>query len=322
MFFPRSALAMFVALFSLASLASTPSCEERNPVSDARENSPKSAEVSIDGERALQYIKEIILFGPRHAGTPGAEKTRQYIIDKLSSFGLMPKRYDFTAFTPHPDLKQVKMANITADIGATGEKKVLIGGHFEGKLIPGISFQGANDGGSSTALLLELGRVLALQKPTVPVRLAFFDGEEALVEWSDSDSLYGSKHMAAELKEKGEETSIAAVVIVDMIGDARLKINWDTTSTPRLLRALVRTAKKLGISPIFSASRSRIEDDHLPFLRIGIPACVLIDLNYGPGWTSNAYWHSDSDTIDKLSATSIEQVGNIILQSLAELASP
>ncbi len=274
----------------------------------------------IDGERAIGYINDIIAFGPRHAGTEGAEKTRLYIFEKLKSFGLSPRRHDFTALTPHQDLKKVELANLSVDFDGPGKKMVIVGGHFDGKILEGVNFKGANDGGSSTALLLEMARVLAKTPPPCPVRIVFFDGEEALVKWSDADSRYGSKRMAAELKQKGEADSIAALVIVDMIGDKNLRLVRETASTPWVFKALVRTAERLGHDNLFGSRRLRIDDDHIPFLHIGIPAAVLIDFNYGPGWASNAYWHNDKDTVDKLSPRSMEIIAEVVIESLPVLA--
>ncbi|MDJ0761379.1 MAG: M28 family peptidase [Myxococcota bacterium] len=281
---------------------------------------PNERASPIDGVRAIGIIEDIIALGPRHAGTVGAEKTRQYIIGQLRRFGLDPQRDDFTAFTPHPELKQVKMANITVDIPGKANKKVLIGGHFDGKILDGVDFKGANDGGSSTALLLELAQYFAAHTPPCPVRIAFFDGEEALVRWTDADSLYGSKHMATRLKQDQEVDGFAAAVVVDMIGDARLRIQQETLSTPWVFNTLARTAARLGFPDLFNGSRGAIADDHVPFIQIGIPAAVLIDMNFGPGWQSNAYWHTERDTVDKLSPKSIETVGHIVIASLPELA--
>ncbi|MCP4606681.1 MAG: M28 family peptidase [Proteobacteria bacterium] len=281
---------------------------------------PMGTPASIDGRRALGYIEEIIAFGPRHAGAEGAEKTRRYIVEKLKSFGLEPKRHDFTALTPHPELKSVEMANISVDIDGPAKKRVLLGGHYDGKLLEGIDFKGANDGGSSTATLLEIARSLSRTPPPCPVRIVFFDGEEALVKWTDSDSCYGSKKMAAQLMESGEVGSFSAVVIVDMIGDKRLRLLSESSSTAWVFDVLKQTAERLGHGDIFSGPRVRIEDDHVPFLHIGIPAALLIDLNYGPGWQSNAYWHTEKDTLDKLSSKSIEIIGQVVLSSLSELA--
>jgi hypothetical protein len=276
----------------------------------------------VNGNRALGYIEEIVAFGPRHPGTEGAEQTRRYILQKLESFGLSPERHDFVAFTPHPDYRRVPMANIHVDIkGQEPKKTVLIGGHFDGKIIEGVDFQGANDGGSSTGLLLEIARVLADKPPPCPVRIVFFDGEEALVKWSENDSRYGSKNMAAEIKSANEVGRYAAVVIVDMIGDKRLRIEREKNSTKEIFTILEETAKRLGYGHIFSKQPVHIGDDHTPFLHIGIPSAVLIDLRFGPGFNSNAYWHTSEDTVDKLSPTSMEIIGRIVLESLVELAS-
>ncbi|MCP4199969.1 MAG: M28 family peptidase [Proteobacteria bacterium] len=275
---------------------------------------------SIDGDRALGYIEEIVAFGSRHPGTAGAEQTRRYIVEKLKRFGLSPVRRDFVALTPHPDFKRVSMANIYVDItGREPRKTVLIGGHFDGKIIEGTNFQGANDGGSSTGLLLEIARVLAEKPPLCPVRIVFFDGEEAFVKWSDSDSRYGSKKMAAEIKSANQVGRYAAVVIVDMIGDKRLRIQREMLSTGAIFTILEETAKRLGYGHIFGTQTMSIGDDHTPFLDIGIPSAVLIDLRFGPGFNSNAYWHTAEDTVDKLSPKSMEIVGQVVLESLSEL---
>ncbi len=312
------------ALISVLLCISVVCCggETRGQDKAGGETALTSSDYKVDGEKALGYIAEIVAFGPRHPGTEGAEKTRDYIVAKLQSFGLSPTRQDFIAFTPHPDFKRVPMANIYVDIkGREAKKTVLIGGHFDGKIIEGGHFQGANDGGSSTALLLEMARVLANRPPPVPVRIAFLDGEEAFVKWSESDSRYGSKKMAAEIKSANEVERYAAAVIVDMIGDKRLRIEREALSNKEIFAILEATAKRLGYGHIFGTQPISIEDDHTPFLHIGIPAAVLIDLRFGPGFHSNAYWHTREDTLDKLSPKSVEIVGQVVLESLAELAS-
>jgi glutaminyl-peptide cyclotransferase len=282
----------------------------------------KPSVYSVDGDRALGYIEEIVAFGPRHPGTDGAERTRRYIAKTLKSFGLSPVRSDFVAFTPHADFKRVPMANIHVDIpGREPRKTVLIGGHFDGKIIEGVNFQGANDGGSSTGLLLEMARVLAENPPLCPVRIVFFDGEEAFVKWSERDSRYGSKKMAAEIKSANQVERYAAAIIVDMIGDKRLRIQRETLSTGAIFTILEETAKRLGYGHIFGNQTMNIGDDHTPFLHLGIPSAVLIDLRFGPGFNSNAYWHTAEDTVDKLSPRSMEIVGQVVLESLFELTS-
>jgi len=273
----------------------------------------------VDGARAIVHIERLLSLGPRHAGAPGAEQARKLITGVLGEIGVEPKRHDFTALTPHPELGRVELANITAQFSGPGEKLVLIGGHFDGKLLPDIEFQGANDGGSSTGLLLELARCFKQNPPPCGVRLAFFDGEEALVKWSDSDGLFGSKHMATQLKASGEYKQIAAMVNLDMIGDKRLKLYRESQSTPWVFAALERAAVRLGLGELFRGPRGGIEDDHVPFLKIGVPAANLIDLQYGPGWKSNGYWHTAKDTIDKISPDSIAAIGAIVIEALPDL---
>ncbi len=293
---------------------------KEDPAGDVKRSARNDPTACIDGEAGLGYIRQIISFGPRHAGTPGLERTRAYIVQKLREFGLEPRRDTFVALTPHPELSRVEMANIIVDIDGPGTKKVLVGGHFDGKIIPGVTFKGANDGGSSTALLLELARCLTAHPPPCPVRLVFFDGEEALVHWNDSDSLYGSKHFAGELRAKGEVEQIAAAVIVDMVGDARLQLVRDSRSTPWVYNALKDKAVELGQGQVFAGPVATMEDDHIPLLSIGIPTALLIDFHFGPGWRSNAYWHTGQDTVDKLSPASLQAVGQILLATLPRLA--
>jgi hypothetical protein len=325
----RNAFLLVAAAAALASCAVRCARDERTPVA-AAERTPVPATTSalagcVDGERARGHIERLIALGPRHAGTPGLERARQLILDTLRGFGLSPRRHDFEARTPHPDLASVPMANITVDCPAAGgawepgNRFVLVGGHFDGKLLPGIEFRGANDGGSSTGLLLELARCLASHPPPVPVRLAWFDGEEAVVEWSDSDSLYGSKRMALELASSGEHRRIAAAVIVDMVGDPNLRLEREGLSTPWVRAALDRAASRLGFAELMRGRESSIEDDHVPLLGIGVPAAVLIDLQYGPGWGSNAWWHTAEDDLDRVSPASMAAVGRIVVEALPEL---
>jgi hypothetical protein len=273
----------------------------------------------VDGARALEDVESLVALGPRPPGSTGAEAARQLILGALRRAGLEPTRHDFTAHTPHPELAKVELANITADVPGPG-RPVIVGGHYDAKLLPGVEFVGANDGGSSTAVLLEIARCLAARGSPAKVRLAFFDGEEALVSWSDADSLYGSKRMAADLAGSSERASIAAMVNVDMVGDRDLSFFRETLSTPWVLSTLERSAERLGHGALFGGPRAAIEDDHVPFVRIGVPAADLIDLEYGPGPGSNDYWHTAADTTDKLSAASLAAAARIVIGALEELS--
>ena len=276
------------------------------------------AAACVDGTRALDLVKRLAAIGPRPPGSAGADAARTLIEGELRAAGLAPERREFTAFTPHPDHPSVELVNFTADVPGPG-RTVILGGHYDTKLLAGIEFVGANDGGSSTALLIEIGRCLKLEGAPAAVRLVLFDGEEAFVDWTDADSLYGSKRMAADLADSSDRAGIAAMVNLDMIGDRDLGLSRDTLSTPWVFAALERSADRQGLAKIFSGQRGAIEDDHVPFLRIGVPAADLIDFEYGSAPGANDYWHTAADTPDKLSARSLAAVGRVVVGALEDL---
>jgi Zn-dependent M28 family amino/carboxypeptidase len=220
------------------------------------------------------------------------------------------------------------MTNVIAEWPGRGREIVAIGGHYDTKVFEKFRFVGANDGGSSTALLIELGRVLAPRfraEPPASTRwLLFFDGEEAQVEWSAADSLYGSRAMVAALRASGDLARLRALVVGDMIGDRDLVIPRESQSTPWLTEIVWATARRLGLERHFPDRSQSVEDDHAPFLDAGVAAAVLIDLDYGGPPGRNANWHTAEDTLDKLSAESLRVVGTVILEALpaieAELA--
>lgn len=172
--------------------------------------------------------------------------------------------------------------------------------------------------GSSAAVIVELARVLVRlePRPAATIWLVLLDGEEAVVRWSDTDSLYGSRHLAARMETSGELSRMRAFLLVDMVGDRELGIQRDMYSTPWLQDMVWATAARLGHSEHFLDSRTYVQDDHLPFARRGVPVVDLIDFRYGPG---NTYWHSSEDTLDKLSADSLHVVGETLLSVLVEL---
>lgn len=268
---------------------------------------------AFDGERALAHAAAMVELGPRPLGTEALEENRRYIEEQLRAVGLEPRRDGFEADTP---IGAVPMANVLADIPAAGGDRgsvLLLGGHYDTKLYEAVEFVGANDGASSAGILLELGRVLTEHPPPVPVRLVFFDGEEAVVRWSPLDGTYGSRHMVARLQEEGRLGEIGALILFDMVGDAELSIPREVNSTDWLMDVIWDAGAELGYDSAFPDRVHAIEDDHLPFRRVGIDAVDLIDFEYGPG---NRYWHSPFDTLDKLSATSFQIVGETVLHAL------
>lgn len=275
-----------------------------------------AANAAFSGRNALTHVLAVTQFGPRPPGTPAHARTQKYIQAALQSWKLKPEADAFSVETP---LGKTPMTNILARIPGQTDRVVMVAGHYETKRLPGIRFVGANDSGSSTGMLLELARVLA-QGPRREwgVWLAFLDGEEALGgEWTASDSLYGSKRLAQQLRASGQFAQVKAVIVVDLVGDRHLDLLRDLNSTGWLNTMVRDVAGGLGLSHVFGSLSTAIEDDHLPFLAIGLPAVDLIDLNYGPG---NSYWHTAQDTPDKLSAKSLEAVGRIVLGTIDALA--
>ena len=258
----------------------------------------------FDGAAALRHVERLVAIGPRAAGSTGGERARAYIVGELKRAGVETRVLGFDAATPHGKLR---MANVIAVLPGRRADVILIGGHYDTKFFRDFRFVGANDGGSSTALLLELARVLSKTRREFTYWLVFFDGEEAREQWTSVDSLYGSRHLAAELLRTRKLPR--AMILADMIGDRDLAIRRDGHSTPWLVEIIWSTARRLRYDAHFLVDSHTVEDDHVPFLRAGVPAALLIDMDYPP-------WHTKDDTLDKVSADSLRIVGDVLLGSL------
>lgn len=265
----------------------------------------------FSGASALEFTRRAVAFGPRPPGSAADIALQNYIISELRKDGCEIIEDAFTAKTPQG---MIAMKNIIAKFPGKGpaHRAIAITGHFDTKYFPGRKFVGASDGGSSTGLLLELARVLAHQPRIDDVYLAFFDGEEAFGEWSDTDSLYGSRHLAARWRKDGTLQRLKALINVDMIGDKNLDIPRETNGDAALNKLVWSTAADLGYKAFFIDQQIGEDDDHMPFVRAGVPAIDLIDIDYPP-------WHSDTDTMDKLSAQSMEIVGTVVYEVIQRL---
>ena len=269
--------------------------------------------VSFDAARAFGHLKNVVAIGPRHASSPGIQKTRDYIKAELAAVGLNPVEQAFEASTP---IGPVKMVNISATIPGPGTGRLIFAGHYDTKLFKEFTFVGANDAGSSTAFLLELARVLKDRKNAVPIEILFLDGEEAFGEWTTGNT-FGSRHYVQAAQKSGTLKDIKALILVDMIGDAQLVVKKESNSTPWLTDAIWSAARELK-RPEFVAESTPIEDDHLPFLAAGVPAVDIIDLEY-PNASSPSHWHEASDTLDKVSPKSLQVVGDVLLKALPKI---
>jgi glutaminyl-peptide cyclotransferase len=259
----------------------------------------------FDGAAALRHVEQLVAIGPRVAGTPGGTKAREYIVRELRKIkGVQVQVRPFEAQTPHGKLA---MANVVAVVPGKRPDVVMLAGHYDTKLFTEFRFVGANDGGSSAALLIELARRLAAGPRDYTYWLVWFDGEEARGTWTDRDSLYGSRRLATELA--GVKQLPRAMILMDMIGDRDLAIRREAHSAGWLTEIIWETAARLGHGRHFLRESMPVEDDHVPFLRRGVPATLLIDFDFPP-------WHTAEDTLDKVSAESLAVVGEVLLEAL------
>jgi Zn-dependent M28 family amino/carboxypeptidase len=268
---------------------------------------------SFSGGRAFEDLKRLVAFGPRPSGSKALAMSRQEILRQLQRVGLQVEEDSFRAATPFGSLP---MTNLIAKIPGARPQVIIVAGHYETKRFDEFSFVGANDGGSSAAFLLELARVLARRKNALTHWLVFFDGEEAFQEFSGTDGLYGSRHLVQKMAASGELSQVQAMILVDMVGDARLNIHRDAKSTAWLTDLVFQSARRLGYTKYFRDEPRAYEDDHIPFVNAGVSAVDLLDFDYGP---SNSYWHTAKDTVDKCSPLSLTIVGRVVLAALEEL---
>jgi Zn-dependent M28 family amino/carboxypeptidase len=267
-----------------------------------------STPVTFDSNKAWEHLRQLVGFGPRPAGSAAIEQSRTYIKNQLSTIGVPVTEQAWDDQTP---TGRVHMVNLIATIPGTSKNRLVIGGHYDTKKFP-FRFVGANDGGSSAAFLIELARVLKARRNAMTTELLFLDGEEAVIDWTGTDHTYGSRHYVAEAKRSGSLASLKAFVLVDMIGDRDLQIKRDLNSTTWLTDIIWAAAQKQQLSSYFRPDRVQIEDDHLPFMDAGVPSVDVIDLEYPA-------WHTAGDTLDAVSARSLQVVGDAIVAALPQI---
>ncbi len=271
----------------------------------------------VDGNLALAHVQKLVSFGPRPPGSPGNSRAQSHITSYLKGLGLNIENQDFLASTPNGSLG---MKNIIARTRETGGEIVILASHYDTALMSQTLFVGANDGGSSSGLLLELARAISQQpKRKETVWFVFFDGEEAIRQWTESDSLYGSRYFVQAIKSQGQTKKVKAMILLDMVGDRDLALERDQSSTPWLMDMVWKAAQELGYGKHLARSAKAMTDDHTPFIEAGIPAVDLIDFDYG---FFNRYWHTADDTLDKISPRSLKIVGDIVLRVLEKLSPP
>ncbi len=318
--FEFSFLARSVLLAGITCLAActqtksaTPPAEVATPQSTPDATAPDATPFTpnFDAARAWQYTKDVVAFGPRPIGSPAHKRLEDYILAHLKGDDVVAD-----SFTVDTTEGKFPVRNIIAKFPGTRDGTIVIAGHYDTNYpLRDTAYVGANDGGSSTAVLLEIANQLRGKKRDgYSVWLLWDDGEESMrLPWYDPESLYGVRHLAEKWQADGTIKSIKAFLLADMIGDADLNIEHEQFSTPWLEDLVYRAATTLGYQSHFFGRTIPIDDDHLPFVQKGVPSADLIDLDYG---YNNVFHHTPQDTLDKLSPKSIEIVGRVILETV------
>ena len=293
-------------IHSTAAFQSGRSSSASPPMAESQTASPGSS--SFDGARAWAHLVKQVSFGPRPAGSAALNTCRQYLVSELRKLGIEPRQQMFVPRTP---IGEVSMINIIATIPGRRAERIIVASHYDTKRAD-FRFVGASDGASSTAALLELARVLKGRRNEFTIELLFLDGEEAVNwEWRDPDNTYGSRYYVQAARQTGTLESIKALILLDMIGDRNLVIERDATSTPWLVDLVWAAANRLGHARVFTNTIGAFEDDHVPFLKAGVPAVDIIDLN-----NYARYWHTAQDDLEHVSEKSLQIVGDVVLAAI------
>jgi Zn-dependent M28 family amino/carboxypeptidase len=273
------------------------------------------AQQHFNGAKAMEYAREFVAIGPRWPTSPGHLKAEQFLRSHFSHDQLEDDT--FTANTP---IGPVAMRNFIVRFPGKKDGVIVLSTHYETNYpLRTIGFVGANDGGSTTGLLMAIADQLRSDEARdkkldgYSVWLVFFDGEEAIQTWSKSDSTYGSRHLAAKWGSNGTLGKIKAFMLADMIGDKDLDIQRESQSTDWLVDLVRRAAHKFGYDKYFFQTEEAVEDDHLPFVERGVPSIDVIDLDYGP---NNSYHHTAQDTMDKISVRSLTIDGDVFMETM------
>jgi glutaminyl-peptide cyclotransferase len=267
----------------------------------------------FSGAKALAHVQRLVDLGPHPVGSNAIEKARDYIEEQLRQSGWQITRQAFTDETPRGKAHFVNLiARFSRDAKAASPS-FLLASHYDTKVFDTIQFVGANDGGSSTGLLLELARVLGNHSNLArKIELVFFDGEEAYEHFSETDGLYGSRYFAKQLQGEGAK-QFRGGILFDMVGDRSLDITLPADSPPAMAHDIFAAAEALKVRNYFSYLDRDLIDDHAPLNAIGIPTIDIIDFDY-------SWWHTAGDAMDKISAQSLQIVGAVALYYLSELA--
>ena len=271
---------------------------------------------AVSGERAFEEVRRFVAITPRHSGSEGAERAANHLLAALEPFVDTCRIDSFEDETPKGP---ITFRNVTGVLGQ-GSGLVILASHYDTKSGISDDFQGANDSGSSTGLLLELARTLH-EQPPLPfgVMFAFFDGEECMKAYGKKDGLHGSKRLVEQLRKGGYLPHIRAMILLDMIGDRDLTVTIPRNGDRELMGMAFDAARAAGIRSKFSLLKATIIDDHIPFVEAGVPSIDLIDFHHGSAPSLNDYWHTEQDTLESISANSLESMGQVVIHMLNAL---
>lgn len=304
-----------IAACSAGNAAQTPSASPAPPSGATAAPPPAAAPEgmqkfdAVSGERAFKDLEQLVAIGPRPAGSPANQRTRAFIAAQMKALGLTATEQAFIADTP---VGKVSMANVIVTLPGKRPERIILSSHFDTKPENSFVFVGANDGGSSTALLIELARVLKDTPREFTYELVFFDGEEAWGEWTTGNT-FGSRYYVDAARKAGTLGGVKTMILLDMIGGRGLTIKKDLNSTTWLNEIVWRTAGRLGYQQTFVDDITSVEDDHFPFRNAGIPVIDLIELD------TYEHWHQASDTLDKIDPRSMKIVGDVVVAALPEI---
>ena len=244
---------------------------------------------------------------PRDSGTTRSMLAANYLLDAASAAGADVRRDMFVAKTPKGERR---FTNLVASFKRNPDAPwVVLVSHYDTKT--GVDCPGANDGASTSGLLVALAGVLYNHRAQNDnVMLIWTDGEECMNAYVEDDGLWGSRHAAKSLKESG--VKVKAVICLDMLGDKDLHVSIPKNSSPALSKIALAAAKKAGVADKVSRVDLLVKDDHVPFLEAGFKSIDLIDFEYGSAPGLNDYWHTAKDTVDKISEESLFTAGKLV----------
>jgi glutaminyl-peptide cyclotransferase len=280
----------------------------------------KSTTPRFNGQAAYTLTEQLLAAASkRWSGSPGHEAAEEFIKSHFAP-EIAKGNFETDSFTAtNTPIGAVPMRNYIVRYPGKKDGVIVIASHYETNYpLKDIDFVGANDGACTSAMLIEMGNYLRKNPPQgYSIWLVFDDGEEAIKSWSTSDSLYGTRHLAAKWSQDGTIAKIKSFIVLDMIGDKSLDIDREQNSTPWLTDILMTAAKNTNhLAAISKDPPLAIEDDHLPFKQRGVPVLDLIDYDYGPHTQElpDGYHHTAQDTLDKISPKSLQTTGDLVLE--------